>query len=116
MASGADTVFRSATPAAAIPVVYKQAASEKPHATLLKATIPLVQPSAKSSTNSATKPTPKQSRRPAPLKQPQMLRTSTNRRAQDLHNNTVRAYYVTTEFSPTYAAVPFGDGWLIVQL
>jgi hypothetical protein len=45
-----------------------------------------------------------------------MLRTSTNQRAQDLRNNPVRAYYVTTEFSPTYAAVPFGDGWLIVQL
>jgi hypothetical protein len=113
MASGVDTVFRSTTSTSAIPVVYKQNASDQPHATLLKATIP----SAKSSVpDSASKQTPRQPRRHTALRQPQMLRTSTNQRAQDLRNNPVRAYYVTTEFSPTYAAVPFGDGWLIVQL
>jgi len=116
MASGADTVFRSTAPTSAIPVVYKQDASNQPHATLLKATIPSGNPSAKSTSNSSTKPAPKQSHRPGPIKQPQMLRTSTHQRVPDVRNNTVRAYYVTTEFSPTYAAVPFGDGWLIVQL
>jgi beta-lactamase regulating signal transducer with metallopeptidase domain len=116
VASGVDTVFRPSTPASAIPVLYKQGALAQPHATLLKATIPSVKPAAKSTANRSTNSTPKQSRRAAPLKQPQMLRTSTHQVAPDVRNNVVRAYYITTEISPSYAAVPFGDGWLIVQL
>jgi beta-lactamase regulating signal transducer with metallopeptidase domain len=118
VASGVDTVFRSAPPAAAIPVVYKEADSGQPHATLLKATMPTVNPTGKPSSNSASKPSMKQARRPVPLKQPQtrMLRTSAQQRPPYERNDAVRAYYLTTEFSPSYAAVPFGDGWLIVQL
>ena len=116
VASGVDTVFRSAPPAYAIPVVYMQ--SEQPRATLLKEMMPSVESTPKPYSQSAGRPNLNRARRPAPLKQPQtrLLRTSTPSRVSDRRENTIRAYYVTTEFSPTYAAVPFGDGWLIVQL
>jgi hypothetical protein len=80
--------------------------------------MPSVEPTAKPHSQSVAEPTMKQVRRPAPRKQPQtrLLRTSTNQHLPYERTDAVRAYYVTTEFSPSYAAVPFGDGWLIVQL
>lgn len=118
MASGIDTVYRPASPAAAIPVVYKQGLAEQPRATLLKATMPSGKPAGKPSSQSAAKHILKQAHRPASAKQPQprVLRTTAHQSSPYVSNDAVRAYYVTTEFSPSYAAVPFGDGWLIVQL
>lgn len=104
VASGAETVFHSAPPTQAVPVLYKQATADQSRATFLKATIPSTKPNVTSASKSASK----QSHRTAPLKQPQtqMLRTSTNQRIPSTRTNNVRAYYITTEISPSYAAVP----------
>ncbi len=117
VASGVDTVFRSTRSASAVPVVYKQ--SQQPRATLLTATIPSAVATRKhDSSKSAIQPTLKQAHRNVPhqASQIRLLRTAAQPRSQYERNDSVRAYYVTTEFSPSYAAVPFGDGWLIVQL
>jgi hypothetical protein len=116
-ASGVDTVVRSGSPTAAIPVVYKQGV-EQPRVRFLKATIPSVKPIGKPSSQSAAKHTLKQVHRPAPAKQPQtrVLRTTAHQSSPYLSNDAVEGYYVTTKFSHSYATFPFGDGWLIVQL
>ena len=110
-ASGINTVYRSAA-SPALPVLYDQTSS-KPHATLLKATLP----SAKASPVPIRR-TIKQQHQTESVKptQPRVMHTATPRADHQHRSSTVQAFYITTEFSPTYAAVPFGDGWLIVQL
>jgi hypothetical protein len=53
--------------------------------------------------------------------QPRMVLTAAGTSARSAENpdngSVVRTVYVLPdEFSPSYAAVPFADGWLIVQL
>lgn len=105
-----------------IPVLYHSEAASPPRMNLLKATMP----SAPLGSSHPQKPALKQNRRPetasspASFEQaPRVVRTKTNgssTTALRSHPNTIRAYYITTDFAPSYAAVPFGDGWLIVQL
>jgi beta-lactamase regulating signal transducer with metallopeptidase domain len=108
-----------------LPVVYNRAS--QPHATLLKATLP-------SSQMHRFDPAPKLSiKHPLPtellsvsaagvVQRPHMVLTAEKEPTEKMENrrssrNAVRpAYVVSTEFSYTYAAVPFGDGWLIIQL
>jgi beta-lactamase regulating signal transducer with metallopeptidase domain len=117
-ASGVDTIFRSASPTEAIPVVYKQGAADQPRVTLLKATMPLPKATGKPPSPNAAKHTLKQVHHPASAKHPQtrMLRTTAHQSSRYVSNDAVPGYYVTTEFSHSYATFPFGDGWLIVQL
>jgi beta-lactamase regulating signal transducer with metallopeptidase domain len=117
---------QQASPAiASVPVVYHEASA--PHATLLKATL-------------TSRHTP---RRPAPVARPlelpdteasalasgtqssHMVLTMQRQPAQPapkLHTRRVSldtfrpVYLISNDFSPAYAAVPFGNGWLIVQL
>lgn len=117
-ASGVDTVFRSASPTGAIPVVYKQGAGDKPRVTLLKATMPLPKATRKPPSPDAAKHILKQVHRPVPAKQPQtrVLRTTAHQSSPYVSDDAVQGYFVTTKFSHSYATFPFGDGWLIVQL
>ncbi|WP_035348859.1 M56 family metallopeptidase [Edaphobacter aggregans] len=112
VASGVDTFYREATPKA-IPVLYNPT-SEQPHATLLKATVSTAKPTSLITPPSTKKPRPTRFAKP---QQPGLLRTAAPQHKPAGRYSTVQAYYVTTtEISPSYAAVPFGDGWLIIQL
>lgn len=88
----------------ALPVSFTQTA--QPHETLLKAVMP--QPLAQRITHARAH------------RQPRLLLTTTPEPiARDQHRQTRNVYrqaYVLTDFSPSYAAVPFGNGWLIIQL
>lgn len=117
--------------AQATPVVYRQTA--QPHVTLLKAVMP-------SSTvrhiRSAKKPKSTKARSTQPWPQPQLHTAkadevspkprvvltmatppSTAENARHLSKRETQPAYATSiEFSSSYAAIPFGDGWLIIQL
>ena len=82
----------------AIPVSFTQ--TEQPHETLLKAVMP--QPTTKS-------------RARKPHSQPRLILTTTPQPTARTRNS-YRQAYILTDFSPSYAAVPFGNGWLIIQL
>lgn len=103
----------------AVPVVYRETA--QPRATLLKA----VMRPARGPESSAARKLRQQSLRKARgvklRQQPRMVLTAAETSARAAGNpdsgRVVRAVYVLpNEFSPSYAAVPFADGWLIVQL
>jgi hypothetical protein len=103
----------------AVPVVYRETA--QPRATLLKA----VMRPARGPESSAARKLRQQSLRKARgvklRQQPRMVLTAAETSARTAGNpdsgRVVRAVYVLPdEFSPSYAAVPFADGWLIVQL
>jgi beta-lactamase regulating signal transducer with metallopeptidase domain len=83
-----------------LPVSYSP--TSQPHQTLLKAVMP--QPAA-----------PKATRARKTHSQPRLVQTTTPqpiaRSQRALH-----PAYVLTDFTPSYAAVPFGNGWLIIQL
>ncbi len=86
-----------------IPVSFTQ--TSQPHETLLKAV--MQQPATKTA-------------RPRAHHQPRLIQTSVQQpAAQDQYRPgrvSVRTTYILTDFSPSYAAVPFGNGWLIIQL
>jgi beta-lactamase regulating signal transducer with metallopeptidase domain len=87
-----------------IPVSYSPT-SQQPHATLLKAVMP--QPTTKI-------------RAHKPHNQPRLILTDTPQPTARNQNRPTRGSfrqaYILTDFSPSYAAVPFGNGWLIIQL
>jgi len=121
------------TDAQAMPVVYRQ--TTQPHATLLKAVVPSppIPPvrSAKKIKTAKSKNT--QTWQP---QQPQMRTAQAERVSAKPHivltrvtqpvaapnarhlskRETQPAYATSIEFSSSYAAIPFGDGWLIIQL
>jgi beta-lactamase regulating signal transducer with metallopeptidase domain len=82
----------------AIPVSFTQ--TSQPHETLLKAVMP--QPTTKT-------------RAHKPHNQPRLLLTTTLEQDHPARDS-YRQAYILTDFSPSYAAVPFGNGWLIIQL
>jgi beta-lactamase regulating signal transducer with metallopeptidase domain len=87
----------------AIPVSYSP--TSKPHETLLKAVMP--QPTTKNRTRKTHS-------------QPRLVLTTTPQPTARNQYHHIRyelpRAYVLTDFSPSYAAVPFGNGWLIIQL
>jgi beta-lactamase regulating signal transducer with metallopeptidase domain len=99
----AAAVTISQPAAHAIPVSYSP--TSQPHEALLKAVMP--QPTTKS-------------RARKPRNQPRLILTTTPQpTARDQYRPgrlPVRQAYILTDFSPSYAAVPFGNGWLIIQL
>lgn len=115
-----------ATPAssiqtASVPVLYHSEAASRPHMSLLKATLPSAKPASIPITKPALKRNGSSQAVPAqtPLQQtPRVVRTKADGNSvipSRPHRTTIRAYYIT-DVAPSYAAVPFGDGWLIVQL
>ena len=54
-----------------------------------------------------------------PHNQPRLILTNSEPTARNQSRPTRNSYrqaYILTDFSPSYAAVPFGNGWLIIQL
>jgi beta-lactamase regulating signal transducer with metallopeptidase domain len=105
----------------AVPVVYRETA--EPRATLLKAVVrPAHGPELSASAARALRQQPPRKPRAVKLRrQPRMVLTAAGASARTAESpgsgRVVHAVYVLPdEFSPSYAAVPFGDGWLIVQL
>lgn len=103
----------------AVPVVYHEAA--QPRTTLLKATM---RPARNPESSVARKLRQQPLRKALGMKlrqQPRMVLTAAGTYARTVEKpdsgRVVRALYVLPdEFSPSYAALPFADGWLIVQL
>jgi beta-lactamase regulating signal transducer with metallopeptidase domain len=116
----------SASPTiASVPVVYRE--TVEPRATLLSArladhpTSRRSAPSAHPRTSfiyDAMAPASRQPRSQMILtKQEHSSRTVTTLPIRRVSADTLRpVYLISNDFSPTYAAVPFGNGWLIVQL
>ncbi len=105
----------------AVPVVYRENA--QPRATLLKAVMgPARGPELSASAARPPRQQPPRKVRTVKLRhQPHMVLTAAGSSARVPERpdsrRIVRALYVLPdEFSPSYAAVPFADGWLIVQL
>ncbi|QNI35562.1 M56 family metallopeptidase [Edaphobacter albus] len=105
-----------------VPVLYHSEAASQPRMTLLKATMPSTRPASAHAKKPALKQNGRSeatSPRTSFQQTPRVVQTkagSSSTTPSRSHRNTVRAYYITTDFAPSYAAVPFGDGWLIVQL
>jgi hypothetical protein len=103
----------------AVPVVYRE--TSQPRATLLKA---VMRPARDPESSAARKLREQSLRKVRAVKlrqQPRMVLTSAGTSAgvpeRPNSGRVFRAIYVLPdEFSPSYAAVPFADGWLIVQL
>jgi beta-lactamase regulating signal transducer with metallopeptidase domain len=109
----------------ALPVAYDQSA--EPHATLLKAVLPESKAHRIiSSSRSVSKRQGNAELHPVPVarvrRRPRLLLTaatepSASMPSQEIRCKVVRAtYLISTQFSTSYAAVQFEDGWLIVQL
>ena len=113
---GASLAVRSS--GSVVPVVYRETAPSR--AVLLKT---MMRPAygTKSSHARALQPSLRRAHAVKPRRQhPRMLlttaRVSVEGRPSSQAGRLVRAVYVQPEFSPSFAAVPFADGWLIVQL
>lgn len=113
----ASATFAYSQPA--VPVVYRE--TSQPRATLLKA----VMPPARGSESLAARKLRQQPLRKARgvklRQQPRMVLTAAGTSSRTTGNpergRVVHTVYVLPdEFSPSYAAVPFANGWLIVQL
>jgi hypothetical protein len=100
--------------AQSLPVVYRQEA--QPRAAMVNAVLPLHK------SHSAAH---KSNRRIQPLKnahitrlnrQPRIVLTTFELPNYGPSSNVGPAYIQPIRFSPSYAAVPFGDGWLVIQL
>jgi len=107
----------------AFPVVYRPTAAQ-PHATLLKAVMPAAKtprmlPLAKPAMRKPRQAELHTVQAASEPQQPHMVLTTatTTMQGDNFSFTSVRAVYaMPTESSPSFAAVPFGDGWLIVQL
>jgi beta-lactamase regulating signal transducer with metallopeptidase domain len=104
-----------------IPVVYREAAPQ-PHATLLKAVLPAAKtprpiPLARPVVKKSRPPEVHTVRAASEPPQPHIVLTTATIQDGNFSFTSVRAVYAwPTESSPSFAAVRFGDGWLIVQL
>ena len=116
-APGASATVAYSQPA--VPVVYRE--TSQPRATLLKAVMP---PACRSESLAARKLRQQPLRKARGVKlrqQPRMVLTAAGTSSRTTGNpergRVVHTVYVLPdEFSPSYAAVPFANGWLIVQL
>ena len=115
------------SPAAAqvLPVVYHPTGYQtaaQPHATLLKAVMPAAKTPRVIPLSKPVMRKPRQAevhtvQAVSEPPQPHMVLTTATMQSDSFSFTSVRAVYsMPTESSPSFAAVPFGDGWLIVQL
>lgn len=122
VAEAAAPVMRPAA-VQALPVIYRPSGPQ-PHATLLKAVLPVTRTPRMLP---LSKPVVKRPRRTelhvvravSEPQQPRMVLTTATIQDGNFSFTSVRAVYAMPTESSTstsYAAVPFGDGWLIVQL
>ena len=96
--------------------------SAQPHATLLKAVLPAAKtprmlPLAKPVMRKPRQPEIHTVQAANEPQQPRMVLTTATMQGDNFSFTSVRAVYaMPAESSPSFAAVPFGDGWLIVRL
>ncbi len=95
----------------------------QPHATLLNAVLPSSSPRASQPRKPFARSAPQLRNLQTHkfLARPRLLLTTATQssramRSQRFGNGIRATYAVSTGFSPSYAAVPFADGWLIIQL
>jgi len=126
----AEPALSSSAMQQAVPVADRDATPA--HATLLKAVLPSAEtprtPQARTSPSSQARPTELRGGHAARLlQQPRVLLTTAREPSGTERSGRVSArlqrrnsprpvYALSTVFSPSYAAVPFADGWLIIQL
>jgi beta-lactamase regulating signal transducer with metallopeptidase domain len=100
--------------ARSLPVVYRHEA--QPRATMVNAVLPL---------HNSRRPARKSGHRIQPLRnahttklnrQPRVVLTTIELPSYGPGSSAGPAYLEPVRFSPSYAAVPFGDGWLVIQL
>jgi beta-lactamase regulating signal transducer with metallopeptidase domain len=123
----ADVAPMIAAPERAVPVTYL-GSSQQPHETLLKAVMPAKAPHAVPAVKQVKKQKPSsqvQLRSANAMRAPQkphVVLTSATMPAVKMHRHQVsddappEFYEIPAVFMPSYAAVPFADGWLIIQL
>jgi hypothetical protein len=101
-----------------LPMAYRQTA--QPHATLLKAVLTSSKTRRVAPKPVITQSLPTKLRNVSAAKLPQepyMVLTTAEMQNRRSNRKALRqVYVVSTEFSYSYAAVPFADGWLIIQL
>lgn len=111
--------------AQAVPVVYHplgHPSVQEPHATLLKAVLPVAKTPRMIPLVKPVMRKPRQvevhtAQAASELQQPHMVLTTATMQSDSFSFTSVRAVYtLPAESSPSFAAVPFGDGWLIVRL
>ncbi len=113
---GASAAVRNSDPV--VPVVYRETT---PSRAMLLNTVMRPASGTKSSYARALQPPLHRAHAAKPRRQrPRILlttaRVSVEREPISQTGRLVRTVYVQPEFSPSFAAVPFADGWLIVQL
>ena len=125
VAEAAAPVMSPAT-VQAVPVVYhpttEHPTATQPHATLLKAVLPVAKtprmlPLAKPMVRKPRQAEVHTVQSASEPQQPHMVLTTATMQSDSFSFTSVRAVYtLPAESSPSFAAVPFGDGWLIVRL
>ena len=124
VAEAAAPVVMPAATVQAFPVSYQagHATVAQPHATLLKAILPAAKtprilPLAKPMMRKPRQPEMHTVQMVSEQQQPHIVLTTATMQGDNFSFTSVRAVYTTpAESSPSFAAVPFGDGWLIVRL
>ena len=124
VAEATAPVMMPAATAQAFPVSYQagHSTSAQPHATLLKAVLPAAKtprmlPLAKPVMRKPRQPQLHTVQAESEPQQPHLVLTTATMQGDNFSFTSVRAVYtLPAESSPSFAAVPFGDGWLIVRL
>jgi beta-lactamase regulating signal transducer with metallopeptidase domain len=97
-----------------IPVVYRQEA--QPRVTLVNAVLPLHKPH-RATRKSSRRVQPRgNAHTTRPNSQPRVILTTLEMQNYGPSPDPGPAYMQPIRFSPSYAAVPIGDGWLVIQL
>lgn len=101
----------------AVPAAYRPM-RQRPHEILLNAV--MAHAGSRPTMVPATKVQVRRAHRAKAPNRPHLVMTSTSSAAQHLdqpsRSRVLYTVYVIPDFSPSYTAVPFSDGWLIVQL
>lgn len=104
-----------------VPVIFHAQTQLQPRATLLKAVMPSpanrrTTPKSAPAVQLRTAHAARVSERPREVLTTATLSDQNSPDRRFNHREPVAVYTLSTDFTPSYAAVPFGDGWLIIQL
>ena len=97
-----------------LPVVYRQAT--QPGASLVSAVFASNKPHRVPHKSVHALPSRRNAHSPRLARQPRVVLTTLEMQSLRPGHNAGAVYAQPIQFSPAYAAVPFGDGWLVIQL
>jgi hypothetical protein len=97
-----------------LPVVYRQAT--QPRTSLVNAVFPLSKPHRAPHKSVHPVPSHRNAHSIGQARQPRIVLTTVEMQNLRPGLNPGTVYRQPIQFSPAYAAVPFGDGWLVIQL